>query len=43
MPELDGVHYSRDELLRKVGRLEQVAGVRLVTLGDAVERGVRVL
>jgi hypothetical protein len=30
-------------LLRRVGRLEQVAGVRLVTLGDGVERGVRVL
>jgi Domain of unknown function (DUF4432) len=43
VPSLDGVHYSRAELLRKVGRLEQVAGVRLVTLGDAVERGVRVL
>jgi Domain of unknown function (DUF4432) len=43
VPELDGFRYSRDELLRKVGRLEQVAGVRLVTLGDAVERGVRVL
>ena len=43
MPTLDGNEYSRDELLRKVGRLEQVAGVRLVTLGDAVERGVRVL
>ena len=41
MPDLDGVHYSRDELMRKVGRLDQVAGVRLVTLGDAVERGVR--
>jgi hypothetical protein len=30
-------------LLRRVGRLEQVAGVRLVTLGDGVERGTRVL
>jgi hypothetical protein len=43
MPELDGVRYSRAELLRRTGRLEQVAGVRLVTLGDGVERGVRVL
>ena len=33
----------RAELLRRVGRLEQVAGVRLVTLGDGLERGVRVL
>jgi hypothetical protein len=30
-------------LLRRVGRLEQVAGVRLVTLGDGQGRGVRVL
>ena len=28
---------------RRVGRLEQAAGVRLVTLGDGVERGVRLL
>jgi hypothetical protein len=34
---------SRDELLRYVGRLEQVASVRLVTLGDGLGRGVRVL
>ena len=34
---------SRAELLRRVGRLEQVAGVRLVTLADGNERGVRVL
>ncbi len=43
MPELWGRKYGRGELLRRVGRLEQVAGVRLVTLGDGVERGVRVL
>jgi hypothetical protein len=29
--------------MRRIGRLEQVAGVRLVTLGDGVERGVRLL
>src|SRR2546427_8346479 len=34
---------TRRDLMRRVGRLEQVAGVRLVTLGDGVERGVRVL
>src|SRR6266581_2400656 len=34
---------TRRELMRRVGRLEQVAGVRLVSLGDGVERGVRVL
>ena len=43
MPELFGGEYSRAELSRRVGRLEQVAGVRLVTLGDGVERGVRLL
>jgi hypothetical protein len=43
MPELFGTHHSRAELLRRIGRLEQVAGVRLVTLGDGQGRGVRVL
>jgi hypothetical protein len=43
MPRLWGREWSRRELLRRVGRLEQVAGVRLVTLGDGVGRGVRVL
>jgi hypothetical protein len=41
--DLWGNRYGRTDLLRRVGRLEQVAGVRLVTLGDGVERGVRVL
>jgi hypothetical protein len=40
---LFGEEHSRGELLRRVGRLAQVAGVRLVTLGDGVERGVRLL
>jgi hypothetical protein len=35
--------FSKRELLRRVGGLEQVAGVRLVMLGDGNERGVRVL
>jgi hypothetical protein len=43
MPSLFGAHYSRSELLRRVGRLSQVAGVRLVTLDDGQARGVRVL
>ena len=43
MPSLHGQEYTRQELLRRVGRLEQVAGVRLVTLDDGVERGTRVL
>jgi hypothetical protein len=43
LPDLDGVRYSRGDLLRRVGRIEQVAGIRLVTLEDGAERGVRVL
>ncbi|MCC6223132.1 MAG: aldose 1-epimerase family protein [Thermoleophilia bacterium] len=43
MPELWGRTYGKAELLERVGRLDQVAGVRLVTLGDGGERGVRVL
>lgn len=38
-----GESLSRTDLMRRVGGLEQVAGVRLVTLGDGSERGVRVL
>jgi hypothetical protein len=41
--ELFGRRYAKSELLRRIGRLEQVAGVRLVTLGDGQARGVRVL
>ena len=43
MPDLFGRSYSRSELRRRVGRLDQVAGVRLLTLGDGGARGVRVL
>ena len=43
MPELFGARYTRAELHRRAGRLEQVAGVRLVTIGDGLGRGVRVL
>ena len=35
--------YSKAELLKKVGHLAQVAGVRSMTLDDGIERGVRVL
>ncbi len=35
--------YTRKELLQRLGRLEQLGGVRLVTLGDGAEHGVRVL
>ncbi|MDO8186871.1 aldose 1-epimerase family protein [Conexibacter sp. JD483] len=38
-----GEEWEAGALRRHVGRLEQVAGVRLVTLGDGAERGVRVL
>jgi len=43
MTKLWGTAYPRAELLRRVGRLDQVAGVRLVTLGDGLGRGVRLL
>lgn len=43
MPTLWGRHFTRQELMQRVGRLEQVAGVRLVERGDGTERGVRVL
>jgi len=43
MPELFGSGWSRRELGRRVGRLDQVAGVRLATLGDGGARGVRIL
>jgi hypothetical protein len=38
-----GEEFARAELLRRVGGFDQVAGVRLATLGDGNERGVRVL
>jgi hypothetical protein len=43
VPPLNGKAMTRRDVMRRVGRLEQVAGVRLVTLGDGVERGVRAL
>ena len=43
MPRLHGESISRTALARRTGRLEQVAGVRLVTLADGAARGVRVL
>jgi hypothetical protein len=43
MTTLFGREYGRRDLLRHVGRLDQVAGVRLVTLGDGAGRGVRLL
>ena len=43
MPTLYGRQFTRDELVQRIGRLEQVAGVRLVEHGDGMERGVRLL
>jgi hypothetical protein len=41
--QLYGRHWSRRELREHAGTLAQFAGVRLVTLGDGVERGIRCL
>ena len=43
MPELFGEGYGRRDLMRRVGSLDQACGVRLVTLSDGPERGVRIL
>ena len=43
MVELYGSQRSRRDLAAHTGSLTQFAGVRLVTLGDGVERGVRML
>jgi uncharacterized protein DUF4432 len=41
MARLWGREWTRDELEQRVGDLLQIAGVRLVELGDGKERGVR--
>ena len=43
MVELYGRSLSRLDLARRTGALASVAGVRLMTLGDGVERGIRML
>ncbi len=43
MVELWGRHWSRSDLLARVGRLDQLAGVQLLQAGDGTERGVRLL
>jgi len=43
VPDLYGERMSRRELSARSGALSQFAGVRLSTLGDGVERGVRQL
>src|SRR5947207_1207213 len=41
MPTLWGRDWTREELEARVGDMRQVAGVRLVELGDGRERGAR--
>ena len=41
MAKLFGEEYSKKKLLARVGDISQIAGVRLCTLADGVERGVR--
>lgn len=43
MPRLYGETLTRHQTRQRAGMLSQFAGVRLVTLGDGVERGVRML
>jgi hypothetical protein len=43
MAQLWGKSWTRTELLARVGRLEQLAGVELVEAADGPERGVRLL
>ena len=43
MVQLQGRRYSRRDLAAHGGMLSQFAGVRLMTLGDGVERGIRML
>jgi Domain of unknown function (DUF4432) len=42
MVELYGRHWTRAELLKRVGDISQVGGVRLVTLAEGPEAGVQV-
>lgn len=41
MPNLYGKQYTKDELLKRVGDISQIAGVRLIELDDGFERGAR--
>lgn len=43
MVHLYGRDYARREIAQHSGMLSQFAGVRLMTLGDGVERGIRML
>lgn len=41
MPQLFGRHYTRADLERRVGRLDQIAGITPIELVDGRSRGVR--
>jgi hypothetical protein len=41
MAKLFGREYTRDELLKRVGDISQIAGIRPIVLNDGNERGVR--
>jgi len=41
MPKLFGQQYTRDELIRKVGNIAQLGGVRQITLSDGKARASR--
>lgn len=43
MPTLWGKHYTRADLMRRVGHISQVGGVTLLESGDGVSRGVRLV
>lgn len=43
MVDIYGQTLTRRQLAERAGALSQVAGVRLMTLGDGVERGIRML
>ena len=43
MATLFGTTFTRSELLQRVGDVRQLGGVRLKTLSDGGERGVRVV
>ena len=42
MPTLLGQRFTRNELLRRVGDLSQIAGIRMMTLAEGPEAGVRI-
>lgn len=43
MPTLYGRHYSRDELMQRMGRLDQIAGIEPCVLTDGRAQGTRAL